>query len=375
MKITILKKNHREFVKRLDKWGADCDKYNIKHTAEFIGEYKTTNNYYSIDLEEWDINFTLPNNGIKYLGNIKYIDAKPFVFNKSDINILSYNKGATDVCNHCNTTRSRNCYYYFLDTVNDKVIKVGSTCVCAYIGYNLSTISTFVEEYGSLDDDIKLPSKSDSYNIKSFLTILTASSKNYMKPYDKQNTIEDFESYQKCYKKNLTDIYSHDFNKVKEMNNVVIPEDLNIKVYDYWSNQYGDFANNVMSLLFEANSNKFVESFKINYFKIAACGILKAMTKKENNLATGGHVGNIKDRLDFVAKVEDIKIYDSNYGDIAYIHLLTKDDNKLLVKTNTTTSFYNKAINNKDKEISFKGTVSKHDIRNNVKITVLQRCK
>lgn len=374
MLITILKKNHGSFMKRLEKWNSNCDKYNIEHTAEYQGDATTANGLYSIATESWEINFTLPSTSLEYVGNIKYIDGKPFVFRTGYINPLDYAKGPIDVCQHCGATRERNCYYYFHNIITDEVIKVGSTCVHAYIGFDLNSLSSFVEDCAAFDEN-NLPAVSNRYDMNTFLTILTASSKNYVKQYSKESTMRDYEAYKKCYGKTAIDMYSFDFNKLNELNSVVIPEDLEKRVYDYWSAQYGDFANNVKSVLFRKDSNRFAESFRVNFIKIAVCGILKAMAPKENNLATGDYIGEIKDRVEVTAKVEDVKVYDSAYGDVAYIHLLTKEDNKLLVKTNTTTSFYSKAINSQTEYITFKGTVSKHDIKLGIKITVLQRCK
>lgn len=285
-----------------------------------------------------------------YIGKIDYTNDLPMYFSYDKGNLVSkYDCGLTIDCDACHVKRFRNKYYVF--SKNGKIVYVGSSCVKEYFGID---VDIYEKEAEALEKEERTY-RANYINIDKLINTLSVQHKDFTKPYNKETSFIEFDKFL------INDIMVKNIDTLKQ------------QVYSYWEGQTSEFAYNIKAALFDDIKECLISDVKLRNLKLAMCGICFALTKKVVLSESSKWVGEISKRSIFSIVVKDIKIYDNAFGDVAYISCEDNDNNAILIKTSTSTGFYNKAI--KNKSMNIKATVAKHEIKKGIRVTILQRCK
>ena len=311
--------------------------------------------------------------GYKFIASLEAIIDKNNVFigniiKKWNIDIdLSEYSNRSITCEHCNIDRYRKKAYLIIDK-NNKIKMVGSTCLQNYTGYaDINVYARFFDNFLNLHMECSNPDH-DSYEYKDkieyietnpFLELVTAISRidgGYISnkiAYD-TNTISTTKYALNYYldHKESKKIEVKDKDKIKVLNAI------------NWIKNYSidnDYYNNLKILVSQ------------DYCKINNANILGSLINaydnyinKSNENKNSEFIGKIGEKIEIKCKLIKKFAYDNGYG-INKIYIFS-DNNGNIIKWSTMKNL-------EEDNIILKGTIKEHIIYNDVKQTVLTRCK
>lgn len=314
-------------------------------------------------------------------------------------------KTLTCKCEHCNSNRKRKRTYLIKINNEEKIIQVGKTCMKEYTSiYNIDAVLNTYDLLDDLEEQIKRDSlftEKEEYffNTTDILLLVNEEVKKngYISKTKAINSTKLVPTsaiiYDMIYNEHAIEELQVKKEYDKNINNLLkeIEEKINYIVnYDYEkyiiNEKYSKLDSEEKKLRFNDSFNfKLFEAVSNKYCKLEAVPILSAFfmsydilvsTKekidlKEAEQFNSKYYGEVKEKIEVEAELKNINSFESFYGynNINYIYTFKKD-------SYTFTWITNKSLDIEiGEKINLKGTIKEHKEFNDIKQTVLTRCK
>lgn len=302
--------------------------------------------------------------GVEYLGMVEYTDGVPQIYSEiEDLRELVDIK-QIDACDHCNTVRARNKYFFFRE--NSQIRKIGSTCVHEWFGFDMDAIFSNYQKFITVsksfdpeEEEFKEAMKSCNYTPISLIIHSVASvTNNFTEYWDKGSTAKRAYEFSTSNKQSALSVDVENVKKTIE------------KMWNIQSRN--DFEFNIVSALFEKGELK--SEISNTHFGVASWAIWKAMfAQLENNKSekkNSDYIGNIGERVVLNGMMKLLASFDTLYG---YTYLYQIETEQGIAKWFAS----NKCLSlpEEGKQVTLKGTVKEHKEYKGVKETIVTRCK
>lgn len=329
-----------------------------------------TNLHYSVEGNQYQLSFPdemLGMKGYTFIGEYRRIDGKWHrTMHSSDIKDELEVCEANMRCDHCGRNiRNRNGYFFFRDP-NGALTVVGSTCVDAFLGFNvrelllaLGDATEFERSCGSPDFDREVI----GIGIESFVAMVsdeTCSFTGWKRKSSDDSTAQRLKS-------RLLDMF---FGKGKPIPELADAKDVVSKCRDYWNTQY-KFDD------LSVNSRKALETefVPLRWTGIAGWAVYKAVSESRKPAApvqnpTGEFVGNVGDIIIGSLIPRKYIRFENKWGVGYAVHFDDKDGNHYLTFTSSS-KFMDRIKSSIGKEIALNFTIVAHETdhgRNTTKI-------
>lgn len=282
-------------------------------------------------------------------------------------------RDTTGFCDHCGTKRYRRTIYIFS---NDQggFIQVGKSCLADFIGYG--DAATLAGWYDALLLDLQSKKQANREGgggrrgiwIEGYLAHCAAIIREYGYVSTKKAVAEGKAAtkdlaidnlVKKSNQKNHIKITEQDTARAKKMINFA---------REHFANPQSDYDHN-MHIIFSG------DAFELNRagYVASVYGVWYATQDRKiaqnKSIAQSRHVGNVGDSLQISAEIKFIREFDSQYG-TSYLYRLIDNDGNVFVWFASKDQGW--AIGDK---VAIKGKIKGHDTYNEVKQTLLTRCK
>ena len=385
-KIEAFQKELDKLNKKLAAYGSRVSVISEKHT--FVERQYNEDIYYAggeidrtgifpkvvvkglqVVLSEPDI---LGKEGVEFLGTVTYKNNIPSIYSvKEDIFGL-VNIDAKDACDHCNTIRERVKYFYFRE--DNAIKKIGSTCVKEWMGFDLEAVFSAVQNFeyfiNAMNNEKEY--QSTSAPIENVISALAEATNNFQSCWEKIVIKDKVESILKDKRHEYT--YNVSDEQIEE-----IRVRWNIKPTN-------GFEFNIVSALMR--EDRLTPYVPFESLGVACWAIHNVLYKVAEVVVeeSGKFIGNIKERINFTGMMKKVHGYDGAYG---YVNVYVIESEEGLLKWSTSNSqeyelanMYNMELNTVRNllttdgvKVNMVGTVKSHDVYDNVKQTVVTRCK
>ena len=332
-----------------------------------------TRHYYCVEGNEYQLSFPdnfLSMNGYRFIGEYRRIEKKWHRTMHSDelrdeLEVCEANMR----CDHCGRDiKNRNGYFFFRDN-NDKLVVVGSTCVDAFLGFNIRELlealgdaTEFSRSYGSPDLDKEVI----GIDIDSFVAMVS-------------DATNGFSTWKK-----KTDEYSTSFRLKNELNEIFffenrkeIPVIENVdkiiaECRDYWNRQY-KFDD------LSVNSRKSLEGefVPLRWAGIAGWAIYKAMSDGRNPkhaVSNNDFVGNVGDKMTCNLIPKRYTPFTNKWGDAWAVNFVDEKGNRLVTFTSSK-SLMQAVRNSIGQAIGLEFVVASHEVDRGGNTTKIRSAK
>ena len=354
-----------------------CEKYNCTFKYQEIGEeYKTvtdddgfsfTARFVIVDVE----GVAVCESGWTIAAVIERVEGSSNIIHiiNSKLNIPQEYYHSDLVCDHCNTNRKRKSTVLIYNENTQEFKQVGKQCLKDYTGYFDTQIVAYMEQF------IKTTDEYSSINIKA--------SKYAGRYYDLRQVLEVavYDVYCRGYHK--YDPYSDEPSTRDEVLNCLhsdvfeIPEiarnSVEVHVDDMlrYITSYESDDNYIMNLKAVCNREYVDEKHMGLAVSLVPTyqNYLNGSRKRTADMSNSKHVGNIKDKITFdVQYAYMVTAIDSMYG-TSYMYKIIDNDGNVYIW------YSSRYYDNADEWKTLTGTVKDHTEYQNVKETILTRCK
>lgn len=375
-KLESFKAELAKLNKKLAKYESSIEMLSLKKSYRVVGyddglyyldaEFINDDNKY-LRISGFDIELSNPiakgKQGVQYLGNIKFTDGVMQVHSSNEESLFNrVNTNQRDVCDHCGKNMKRNNWYFFLE--DDKVKKIGSTCVHEWFGMDIESILAKYEEFMiyvnsyESDEEFENARANDSiFSIENILRSLATVTDEFKLSWQKRSDYTLGTAAE--IKMMLLDSKSKTVEVDVEQIKAIVLEKWNIEASN-------DFEFNIIEALF--NNGKVADMISVKHLGVVCWAIWNAMTtiKKADNNISSEYLGEVGDKIEFTATPKCVFSGEGYYG-ISYIYIFETE--KGIAKWTTS-----KAID-VEKESTFKGTIKETTEYNGQKQTVVTRCR
>ena len=320
-------------------------------------------------LSEPDI---LGKQGVEFLGTVTYKNSIPTIYSVEEDIFNLVNLDAKDACDHCNVIRERVKYFYFRE--NDAIKKIGSTCVKEWMGFDLESVFSAVQNFEyfiNVMSEIK-EYQSTSAPIENVISALAEVTNNFQSCWEKMIIKDKVESILKD-------------RRHKYICNVTDEQIEEVRVRWNIKPSNGFEFNIVSALMWEDRVTPYISFESLG----VACWAIHNVLYKVAEVVveeSGKFIGNIKERINFTGMMKKVHGYDGAYG---YVHVYvieseegllkwsTSNDQSIVLATilNTSASAVQELLASNGVKVDMVGTVKSHDVYDNVKQTVVTRCR
>lgn len=416
-KITINALNLYWIEERINTYNKKAKKLNMKE-IELIKENQRieevqVSKYEKKILELVDISFeaeVISFNKGKIIAKITHIpdDENVFkIYNYEAVEKLGIEKIKTLPCNcdHCNSKRRRKVTYLIKLNDEEKIIQVGRTCMKEYTSvYNINSVLNMYDLLEDLEEQIcrePFGAEREEYFFNTIDILLLvkeevekngyisgrkAMENNRLVPTSKvilhdiynEHAIEELQS-KKEYDKNI----SKEIEDIEEKINYILNYDyakyiINVKYSHYTEEERkAEFRSSFNFKLFEAVGNKYckpdvvpvLSAFFISYNLLVENK--EKIDLKEKNALESKYYGEVKEKIEIDVELTNCKSFVSYYGynNTNYIYTFKKDNYTFVWITSKCLDI------EVGEKIKLKGTIKEHNEFNDIKQTVLTRCK
>ena len=387
--ITVTENLKEKFIEKIEK----IIKKGLKLGVEV--SYQLVNEYFK-EKVVWDQyigkNKTLT---VKYFdyeitGNIPYIKGYEFIavceFH-NDHNLINQNPFVEVQipekfktyrnCDHCNFKRNRKHTVILRNVETNEFISVGKSCVKDFLQcddpHNISLFVKNFEEFN--DEDFCSFGATGNYyfRVEEILAYANAvvNKFGFVSKAKSKEAGEIFQHIKSTSSRVLTNLIPNPYmSKSEQEENLVDVTDEDYEqakiIIEWFKTNKKDFdsTNNYIY-----NLSVLIDDVSVHENKIGIIVSLVNMYNKEmkqieeSEKINSEWVGNIKDKVDFKVKVENIYTTEGYYGFVAIYNMVDENDNKIVWKTND------------DKSYLIKGTVKDHSEWKNIKQTNISRVK
>ena len=385
-KIEAFQKELNKLNKKLATYGSRVSALSKKHT--FVERVYDSDIYYAggeidetrivpkvvvkgleVELSEPDI---LGKEGVEFLGTVTYKNNVPSIYSvKEDIFTL-VNIDRVDACDHCNTIRERVRYFYFRE--DNTIKKIGSTCVKEWMGFDLESVFSAVQNFEYFIKEISeiKEYQSTSAPIENVISALAEVTNNFQSCWQKMVIKDKVESILRDKRHKYT--YHVTDEQIEE-----IRVRWNIKPTN------GFEFNIVSALMWEDQVTPYISFESLG---VVCWAIHNALYKVADVVVeeSGKFIGSIKERISFTGMMKKVHGYDGAYG---YVNVYVIESEEGLLKWSTSNSqeyelanMYNMELDTVRKllakdgvKVNMVGTVKSHEVYDNVKQTVVTRCE
>jgi len=258
----------------------------------------------------------------------------------------------------------RNNWFFFLE--NDKIKKIGSTCVHEWFGLDIESILSKYEGFMVYIDSCKdsdgfesARTSDSSFSTKSVIEALATVTENFNLPWIKH---DDYTLG------TATQVKTMLFDAEKEAIEVDV-DAIKAAVLAKWNIEASnDFEFNIINALLD--NGKVTDMISIKHLGVVCWAIWKAMASVQhvatsNVTKTSEYLGSISDKITFTGTPKCVFSADGQYG-VTFIYVFETE--KGLVKWSTS-----KCLD--ETQVTFVGTIKELVEYNGQKQTVVTRCK
>lgn len=333
------------------------------------------------------------NRGWEFLAQIEHSDEGNVILKKNDNFQVpeEYRTASIFTCDHCHTRRYRTYTYLVKNIESNEIKQVGSDCIRAYLGFNLNALLDRLEWLNELKKLGLLGSDSEYngerlggrwnpiINLKSYMTMvvgLMTVNPFYITSklaYESGQTSSASEAWY-LFDTKLTSYQKELLNKINVTNekNTETAVDL-INYFTTLLNgktERNDYEGNLLVVLNRGyvtpKTMGIAGSMWIGYKK----HIEGEFFKKEKKISNW--IGKEGDKIELPLFVKRTNSMENpfKYNGVTYIHTMIDTDGNIF-------TWFNNGNNILDDEKTYmvRGTIKKHDSYNDIKKTVLTRCK
>jgi len=302
--------------------------------------------------------------GVEYLGMVEYTDGVPQIYSEIENLRELVDIKQIDACDHCNTVRARNKYFFFRES--GQIRKIGSTCVHEWFGFDMDAIFSSYQNFITVSKNFD-PEKEEFREAMKSCNYTPIS----LAIYSVANVTNNFTAY---WDKGSTAKRAYKFSTSKKQSVLSVDvESVKKAIEKMWNIQSkNDFEFNIVSALFEKGELK--SEISNNHFGVAGWAIWKAMfAQLENNKSenkSSKYIGNVGDKVVLNGVLKPLASFESPYG---YTYLYQIETEQGLAKWFASNEC--SGIPKEGKQVTLKGTVKEHKEYKGAKETIVTRCK
>jgi len=280
-----------------------------------------------------------------------------------------------NMCDHCNTKRSRNTIYVLRQNDTDELIQVGKNCMSEYLSLDslrqieaATWCNFYMNEESEFDCD-RTPYIEEAFDVDLILRIACHfTMKNGYKKSDEEFSTKDEVKY---FLSRLTNVRMTEEERAEleaEFSEIdLITERAAASKIAFAAKEADSAFALTVNEIFEkgAITEKYVGYLAcIPYLYIKQLESEKQLKEKQKS----NHIGEIKERLDLTVQITSSRSFDSQFG-TSYLYIM-KDEAGNELKT-----FTGRYFAEQDKFMKIKATVKSHDEYKGIKCTMLTRMK
>lgn len=381
MKVTIaqdllfkFEQKMESFARKFTKYGQGT--YSYIKSEPYICEDKDSIKfgYWVVDI---DIDASYKLGDYKFVAALEWVEeVKENLIKKlsDDIYVPEIYKARRE-CDHCKTHRYRKSTVLLVNEKGD-YIQVGNSCVKEYCGIDIGNYAKYLSFFKDLDEYLiecekdNLPNYKRKYEVDEILTYAIEDVKRHGY-ISKQNSI-DYDCDSTAYKVFMMVTCGVDYNTrepIYPKYDTITVENIQDRIKEI-KNFYSelesdsDYINNIKTIL----QTKWVNSNNIALVVSAIGTKLRIEKEKEEkaNKPESQFIGNVGDKISFIAKPECIYSGESDYG-MFRIYKMKIDDNEIIWKTSKYLD--------PDFNYEFKATIKNHEEYKGVKQTEITRAR
>ena len=332
----------------------------------------STNLHYSVEGNQYQLSFPegmVGMQGYRFVGEYRKIDEKWHrTLHSNDIKDELEVCEANMRCDHCGKNiRNRNGYFFFRDSSGELTV-VGSTCVDAFLGFNVRALlkalgdaTEFERSCGSVDFDKEII----GVGIESFVGMVSDVTNGFTTW--RRNSDEDPTSQR--LKNDLSNVFFGTGKTVPVLDNV---NELVDTCRDYWNRQYRFDDLSV-------NSRKSLEGefVPLRWAGIAGWAVYKAMSDRRNPkraVSNNDFVGNVGDKMTCNLIPKRYTPFTNKWGDAWAVNFVDEKGNRLVTFTSSK-SLMQAVRNSIGQAVGLEFVVTGHEVDRGANTTKIKSVK
>jgi hypothetical protein len=280
-------------------------------------------------------------------------------------------------CDHCGIARFRNQTYILQNTVTQKFLVIGSSCLDLYLGINPKNAINglnFLNEIGKVfSDNFEGEKECLAFDLRKYLAVTNQ----VINAYGWVSAAQAKQTGNLSTADRVVDLFFGRYNQVE------IPEsdyEVADKIISWLKNLEQEKIDH-SSYLFNCLQTIVANRVIARTFNLASSIVITYLREnekqvKEQKQSISEYVGKVGGKVNLMCNLKNHVSLDTNFGTL-HIFIFQSNNNVLVWKTSTMPYVENTRLSDLDKnvEICLIGTVKEHTVYRDTKQTILTRCK
>lgn len=332
------------------------------HTIEIIGERPQIQDY-------------------KFIAKLEHLEKGNLIHSMSELPETYRNKKSH--CDHCKTNRKRKYTYVIQNTISNKFLQVGKTCLSDFLpSTNIEQIATYFEAISkTIDEFLEAQEQSEDelylssigghyYSLKYFLYIVAET----IKKHGWISKTKAFEENKHSTSVIAWGIMLNSKNiKISDESKEIVQKSMDWAVSLKDKESKNDYEHNIFMLaennIVDSKTRGFGASIIVAYQKHLQ--YLKRQEEKHERQKLekqSQYFGEIKERKLYTLKVLSKTYLESDYG-VTVLHRMADQSGNIAIWFSSSKSL------EEGEEYTLKATIKEHNEYKGIKQTILTRCK